>query len=84
MQASVQLVFTRLNGAVAYRDRMQTWLSQLGIGAATVIARPVTVFVEHANAPFAQTINPDFLRSLLQVSTRSEADVLLFRHYIKL
>lgn len=67
VQAVVTLVFARANAAVAYRQNMSTWLNQLGLGGVTVIARPLTIYVEHALVPVPQYLYPDFFRSLTQV-----------------
>eukprot|EP00884_Botryococcus_braunii_P021318 jgi/Botrbrau1/7870/Bobra.9_2s0046.1 len=68
IQASVILIFGRRSAATPYVQLMQKWLSGMGIGSASIIAQPLTIYVDHKlNVPVPQYIQPDFYRSLTQV-----------------
>eukprot|EP00884_Botryococcus_braunii_P014746 jgi/Botrbrau1/23272/Bobra.0102s0015.1 len=68
IQASVVLVFSRRSAATPYVQLMQTWLNGMGIGSASIIAQPLTIYVDHKlSVPVPQYIQPDFYRSLTQV-----------------
>lgn len=73
LQAAVTLVFAA-KAAWTYRQSMSTWLKQLGLGAVTVIARPLTIYVEHAPTSVPQFLYPDFFRSLTQVGAPLQID----------
>eukprot|EP00884_Botryococcus_braunii_P023498 jgi/Botrbrau1/9832/Bobra.0313s0011.2 len=68
IQASVILIFSRRSAATPYVQLMQQWLSGMGIESASIIAQPLTIYVDHKlNVPLPQYIQPDFYRSLTQV-----------------
>eukprot|EP00884_Botryococcus_braunii_P000975 jgi/Botrbrau1/10879/Bobra.0025s0056.1 len=63
-----QMVLTYMKPTTgAYRPQMARWLSQLGLGSLTVMARPLTITVDHTPNPITTPLNPFFLGSLLQV-----------------
>eukprot|EP00884_Botryococcus_braunii_P000972 jgi/Botrbrau1/10876/Bobra.0025s0053.1 len=63
-----QMVLTYVRATTgAYRPQMARWLSQLGLGSLTVMARPLTIIVDHTPNPITTPLNPFFLGSLLQV-----------------
>eukprot|EP00884_Botryococcus_braunii_P000973 jgi/Botrbrau1/10877/Bobra.0025s0054.1 len=63
-----QMVLTYVKATTgAYRPQMARWLSQLGLGSLTVMARPLTIIVDHTPNPITTPLNPYFLGSLLQV-----------------
>jgi hypothetical protein len=61
------VVFAKRTTAPYVQPDMQRWLTQMGIGSATVLARPLTIYVDHAPNPVPQFINPSFFPNLLQV-----------------